>query len=367
MEPHRAARAARSFGAQLARVLVLHPEAHVLEHRERVREVHRATEVEELEAEGAGVGAGGPAEVHREGSPGGAPVPATGGGGGGRRGPHPLAAAPVPALDERLGELDVAQGPVRAVPAAVAGPEHRLVAAPKRGPRLRPEPLREQPGERASPLGRRTRDPPAPGGGHGPPPPRPGCAAGIVAAAARSRQREAPPAGKPRRSADGRLSPIRRRAADSRPHRCPRRPPDGVSDRFPEGGMCLFCNTVIFSHRVLHTTQSGVNVRLRSFERRALRNAFSPGREARMRAEGTETRLFKGNTPCTRRHLPSRSRAPSPPRWPPRRWTSPSPATSTAPSCTPIWMTEARPRSPKITGRAAPGSASRAAPRRWKG
>ena len=163
VEPHRTARA---VGAQLARVLVLHPKAHVLEHRERVREVDGAAEVEELEAERAGIGPGGPEEIHRKGPPGRTPalgpVPRP----GRRRPRRPL--LPASPAHERLGELDVAEGPVGAVPAAVAGSEHRLVAAAEGRPHLRPMPLGEHPGERPAPTPRRGRGSPVPGGGHGP-------------------------------------------------------------------------------------------------------------------------------------------------------------------------------------------------------
>ena len=181
VEPHRTTRAA---GVQLARMLVLHPKAHVLEHRERVREVHRPAEVEELEAERAGIGPGGPEEVHRERTAGRPPVlgPVLRPGHRRRRRPLPLASP----AHERLGQLDVAESPVRAVPAAVTGTEHRLVAVLERGPRLRAEPLGKHPRKRPAPFRRHARRSPVPGRGHGRLLASPGCAPPIVAAGGRA-------------------------------------------------------------------------------------------------------------------------------------------------------------------------------------
>ena len=121
MEPH----PGRAVAAgELALVLVLDPQAHVLEHREGVREVHRPPEVEELEAERARIGPGGPEEVRREGAAGRPAVPRRG---ARRRGRGRAAAPPAEPLDEP----DVPERPVRAVAAPVARTEHRLVPAPE--------------------------------------------------------------------------------------------------------------------------------------------------------------------------------------------------------------------------------------------
>ena len=177
VEPHRRA---RPGAAKLARVLVLHPQAHVLEHREGVREVDRPPEVEELEAERARVRPGRAEEVHREEPPRRAALLRA----RRRRGRLRLAAAPP---GELLGQLDVPQGRLGAVPAAIAGAEHRLVPAPERRRGLRPEPLGEHPGERRAPSPRRARGAPVPGGGHGRLLASPRCAACILAAARRRR------------------------------------------------------------------------------------------------------------------------------------------------------------------------------------
>ena len=142
-------------------MLVLHPKAHVLEHRERVREVDRPAEVEELEAERAGIGPGGPEEVHRERPAGWSAIPRTGFGSGRRRWPGSVPFPHAPA-HERLGEVDVPEGSLGAVATPVARAEGRLVPAPERGPRLRAEPLVEHPGKRRSPLGPSARDSPSP-------------------------------------------------------------------------------------------------------------------------------------------------------------------------------------------------------------
>ena len=147
---------------ELAGVLVLDPKAHVLEHREGVREVDRPPEVKELEAKGAAVRPGRAEEVHREGAAGRRALPRRGGGGGGRPAPASL----VPPR-ERHGELDVPQGHLRAVAAAVARAEHRHVPAAERGPGIRAEALAEHPDERPAPSRRRLRGAPVPGGGHG--------------------------------------------------------------------------------------------------------------------------------------------------------------------------------------------------------
>ena len=231
VEPHLGP--ALPAGRQHPGVLVLDPKAHVLEHREGVREVDRPPEVEELEAEGAGVRPGRAEEVHREGAAGRRALP-TRVPGRRRPGPRPdlrpgrrpgRGAPGVPLPGERDGELDVTKAPLGAVAAAVPRAERRHVPAPERGPRLRPEALDEHPGERPAPPRRRLRGgPPAPGRGHRAA--SSSWAARIVAAAARpGPDLPGPPASLP----GARASHFRARA--DRTTRTTSRQPKSLSNR----------------------------------------------------------------------------------------------------------------------------------------
>ena len=226
---------------ELAGVLVLDPKAHVLEHREGVREVDRPPEVKELEAEGARVRPGRAEEVHREGAAGRRALSRRGG--GGRRAPASLVVPP----HEGHGELDVPEGHLRAVAAAVARAEHRHVPAAERGPGLRTEAFSEQPGERLAPPRRRLRGASVPGGGHG----------RLLVMGRAHRSSRGPPRAAPRatfplrgkgwRSNDEGGAPGRdRNERNGALSRASADPVGGERRAFSGANSCHFCNTVIF-------------------------------------------------------------------------------------------------------------------------